>query len=105
MFYKKEDIDSHFICPFCSETLRDPRILSCGISVCHECIQNRIDSDTQELECSSCMKNHSPPNKEEGFCPNVVLSKLIETKAKLRAQCLAEEKRVEIDGYLNEILY
>jgi len=31
--------------------------------------------------------------------------KLIETKAKLRAKCLAEEKRMEIDSYLNEILY
>ncbi len=81
MFYKKEDIDSHFICPFCSETLRDPRILRCGISACHECIQNRIDPDTQELECSSCMKKHSPANNEEGFYSNVVFSRLIETKA------------------------
>ena len=30
---------------------------------------------------------------------------LIETKASLRAKCLAEEKRLEIDGYMNEILY
>ena len=31
--------------------------------------------------------------------------KLIETKAKLRAKNLAEEKRLEIDKYMNEILY
>jgi hypothetical protein len=81
MFYKKEDIDSALICLYCDNNLRDPRILPCGASACHECIQSRIDTNSQELECLICHKKHVPQNKEEGFFPNLALLKIIESKS------------------------
>jgi hypothetical protein len=80
MFYKKEDVDSALICSFCSEVLRDPRILPCGISACHECIQSKSNADT-ELDCLFCKGKHLPPDRGDNFYPNLSLLKLIESKA------------------------
>jgi hypothetical protein len=80
MFYKKEDVDSALICPFCSEILRDPRLLPCGSSACHECIQNRSDNEYQ-VDCLACKNKHAPIDKVNGFYPNNIVLKLIESKA------------------------
>jgi hypothetical protein len=79
MFYRKEEIDSALICSFCSETMRDPRILPCGTSACHECIRSRSNAD-YELECLYCTEKHTAPNQERGFYPNMCLQKILESK-------------------------
>ncbi len=73
MFYKKEDVDSHLICPLCSEFFRDPWLLPCGMSACHECIR--------AIKCPDCKQQHTPADKSHGFLTNKILLKLIESKS------------------------
>jgi hypothetical protein len=100
MFYKKQDVDSALICSFCSEILRDPRILPCGTSACHECIQSRSNAEN-ELECTFCKRKHVSMDSESGFCPNLALQKLIESKA---ANITIDHQKVEtLESKLAEI--
>ncbi len=69
------------ICSICSKTMRDPRILPCGKSACHECIQSRVNAATFELECLNCKKQHLAPNRVDGFYLNMGLQVIIEAKA------------------------
>jgi hypothetical protein len=106
MFYKKEDVDSVLVCSLCSEILRDPRILPCGESACHECIQVRSDANSKLSHCPNCQKSHTPSSKKNGFVPNLALVKLVQSKAEnvsrdqkvehLRAKL--EEMRTSCEG-------
>jgi hypothetical protein len=81
MFYKKEDVESALICTFCSNIFKDPRLLPCGISACHECILSRCDLNKQ-FTCLSCDEEHQPTNKEGIFYPNKSLVKIITANAR-----------------------
>ena len=80
MFYKKEDVASSLICPLCSNIFRDPRIIPCSTSACHECIQSRSDAN-MKLKCPACDEEHQPPSRGGVFCPNKALIKIIAANA------------------------
>jgi hypothetical protein len=98
MFYKKEEVDSVLICPLCTGILRDPRILPCGTTACHSCIQQRSDSENQ-FECQTCREKHQP-SRPEGFFPNKIVLKLIESKA---SDVYRGEKVERLKSMLDEI--
>jgi hypothetical protein len=80
MFYQADNIDSILICEVCDIKLVDPRLLPCGKSVCHRCVDILADSDKKRIECQNCGKTHEIP--DEGFPKNSALQKLLEFKAK-----------------------
>jgi hypothetical protein len=81
MFYRKEEVDSVLMCSICSDIFQDsdPRILPCGESACHNCIQSSSDANN-ELECQICKEKHKPAS-DKGFPRNLGLSRLTKTKA------------------------
>jgi hypothetical protein len=80
MFYQADKIESILICEVCDNKMVDPRILPCGKSVCHRCVDILADSDKNRVKCQNCAKTHEIP--DEGFPKNSALQKLLEFKAK-----------------------
>ena len=68
MFYQADNIDSILICEVCDIKLVDPRLLPCGKSVCHRCVDILADSDKKRIKCQNCGKTHEIP--DEGFPKN-----------------------------------
>jgi hypothetical protein len=80
MFYQADKIESILICEVCDNKMVDPRILPCGKSVCHRCVDILADSDKKRVKCQNCAKTHEIP--DDGFLKNLALQKLLEFKAK-----------------------
>jgi hypothetical protein len=80
MFYQCEDVD---VCGICSKIYVDPRILPCGESACHACIQNVIQNDPMKtaFDCKFCQGRHEAPPGNQGFYLNLGMSKLIKANA------------------------
>jgi hypothetical protein len=94
MFYQADKIDSVLICDVCDNKMVDPRLLPCGRSVCHRCVDILADTDKKKIKCQNCAKTHQIP--DEGFPKNVTLQKLLEFEAKevLRSSHIEEFKKV-----------
>jgi hypothetical protein len=82
MFYKKEDDDLILLCAICLDVFQDddPRILPCGQSACHKCIQKLNDNSESKFKCSFCNDNHRSATKK-GFPLNLIALKLLRAKA------------------------
>jgi hypothetical protein len=80
MFYQAEKIDSILICKICENKMVDPRILPCGKSVCHRCVDILADTDKKKINCESCAKIHEIP--EEGFLINQIVQEMLKCEAK-----------------------
>ena len=81
MFYQADKIDSILICDVCDNKLVDPRLLPCGKSVCHRCVDVLADSDKKRIKCQNCAKIHEI-QIDVGFPKNLALQKLLEFEAK-----------------------
>jgi hypothetical protein len=93
MFYKEEDVANVIKCGICSQTYKDPRLLPCGESACHECIIDSIlRNQEKQFECVFCKEIHQPCYKNSEFYPNKGLYKLVEKKA---------EEVYRFEGYEN----
>lgn len=68
------DFEEALTCFICSSRLVDPRILPCGQTACHECIQSLTTKN--KFGCKKCGSNHEIPSKS-GFPSNLMASKLI----------------------------
>jgi hypothetical protein len=80
MFYQADKIDSILICDVCENKMVDPRLLPCGKSVCHRCVDLLADTDKKRIKCQNCAKTHEIP--DEGFLKNLAIQKLLEFEAK-----------------------
>jgi hypothetical protein len=80
MFYQADKIDSILICDVCKNKMVDPRILPCGKSLCHRCVDLLIDTEKKRIKCQNCAKIHEIP--DDGFPKNLALQKLLECEAK-----------------------
>jgi hypothetical protein len=80
MFYQAEKIDSILICKICENKMVDPRILPCGMSVCHRCVDLIADTDKKRIKCQNCAKTHEIP--KEGFCINQLAKEMLKCEAK-----------------------
>jgi hypothetical protein len=72
----------------------DPRLLPCGKSVCHRCVDLLADTEKKRMKCQNCAKTHEIP--DDGFLKNVTLQKLLEleTKEVSRSNHIEEFKKV-----------
>jgi hypothetical protein len=50
MFYQADKIDSILICSVCDNKMVDPRILPCGRSVCHRCVDVIADKEKKRIK-------------------------------------------------------
>ena len=80
MFYQADKIDSILICKICDNKMVDPRLLPCGKSLCHRCVDFLADTEKKRIKCENCAKIHEIPN--DGFLKNFALQKLLEFEAK-----------------------
>jgi hypothetical protein len=80
MFYQADKIDSILICSVCEKKMVDPRLLPCGMSVCHGCVDAIADTDKKRIKCQPCAKTHIIP--DDGFLKNLALQKLLDFEAK-----------------------
>jgi hypothetical protein len=80
MFYQADKINNISICKICENKIVDPRILPCGRSVCHRCVDLIADTDKKRIKCQHCGKIHEIP--DDGFLKNLALQELLECEAK-----------------------
>jgi hypothetical protein len=59
----------------------DPRLLPCGKSVCHRCVDILADTYKKRIKCENCAKIHEIP--DEGFPKVLALQELLECEAKV----------------------
>ncbi len=63
MFYQADQINSVLICEVCENKMVDPRLLPCGKSVCHRCVDQLFDTSKKRIKCQSCAKILKYPTK------------------------------------------
>ena len=74
MFYEENNISDLSNCSKCNERLDEPRVLSCGDTICSLC-QSTIHVNNRQYMCIICDKSHFMP--EEGLPVNKGLQKLL----------------------------
>jgi hypothetical protein len=79
MFFQEHDINELLNCQQCKKRFEDPRVLSCGESICSNCLVELIGQQSVnlkgKLKCCYCTKEHVVP--EEGFPTSKHLEKLL----------------------------
>jgi uncharacterized protein YoxC len=99
MFYQAEKIDSILICKICENKMVDPRILPCGKSVCHRCVDILADTDNNRIRCQSCAQIHEIP--VGGFYINQLAQEMLECEANEVLQSNHIEEFKKFLGILN----
>ncbi len=72
--FKLNEFKEIFFCKYCEKSLKDPILLPCGESICHEHV-DKINS----IKCPSCPETHDEP--VNGFTINRALREMIEIGA------------------------
>ena len=80
MFFQADAINIILNCEVCEHKMVDPRLLPCGKSVCHGCVDAIADKGKKRIECENCTKIHDIP--DDGFPKSLALQKLLECGAK-----------------------
>jgi len=80
MFFQADAINSILICKICDNKMVDPRILPCGMSVCHRCVDLIADTNKKRIKCENCAKIHEIP--DEGFCINQIAQEMLKFEAR-----------------------
>jgi predicted house-cleaning noncanonical NTP pyrophosphatase (MazG superfamily) len=80
MFYQADAINNILICEVCENKMLDPRLLPCGRSVCHRCVDILAETGNMKIKCQNCAKTHQIP--DEGFLKNLALQELLSCEAK-----------------------
>jgi hypothetical protein len=99
MFYQAEKIDSILICTICDNKMVDPRLLPCGKSVCHRCVDFLADTDKKKIKCQNCAKTHEIP--VGGFYINQLAQEMLECEANEVLQSNHIEEFKKFLGILN----
>jgi len=80
MFFQADAINSILICKVCDNKIKDPRLLPCGRSVCHRCVDLIADTEKKRIKCQNCGKIHEIP--DEGFYINQIVQEMLNCEAK-----------------------
>jgi uncharacterized protein YoxC len=99
MFYQAEKIDSILICTICDNKMVDPRLLPCGKSVCHRCVDFLADTAKKKIKCQNCAKTHEIP--VGGFYINQLAQEMLECEANEVLQSNHIEEFKKFLGILN----
>ena len=100
MFYEASRIECIILCKICDQKLDDPRLLPCGRSVCHKCVDVLLDTDRQRIKCFYCAKTHDLP--KDGFAPNLELSNLLELKPSKAFRSELTSELIEVSNSIQE---
>jgi hypothetical protein len=94
MFYQADKIETILICTICDNKMVDPRLLPCGMSVCHRCVDILADTDKNRIKCQNCAKTHEIP--DEGFYINQIVQEMLKFEAKevLQSNHIKEFKKL-----------
>ena len=69
--FKFEKLQTLFNCKLCSELLREPVLLPCGVSIC-----KFHSSEITGVKCEFCKKPHTLP--ESGFAENKLVQSMLD---------------------------
>ncbi|UJR25954.1 hypothetical protein I4U23_007302 [Adineta vaga] len=64
-------------CPVCLTSYTEPRLLPCGHTYCHQCLDRLMQDDNDVVTCPECRKQHIVPD-DGVFPPNFVVRNLLE---------------------------
>ncbi|VDK70739.1 unnamed protein product [Anisakis simplex] len=79
---------AEIICPICMDTYDDPRTLSCGHSICNNCVEHmKATAKNNTIRCFACRKATTIP--AAGLPVNFGLKDAIETLEKARQLSLS----------------
>jgi hypothetical protein len=94
MFFQADAINSILICKICENKMVDPRLLPCGMSVCHRCVDILADTDKNRIKCQNCGKIHEIP--DGGFYINQLAQEMLKFEAKevLQSNQIEEFKKL-----------
>lgn len=79
LFFEENQINELIICPYCKNKYDDPRIVNCGASFCHQCIELLIKDDKNSFLCPVCQVVHVKQLDE--YFKNTNLAKLCDKQA------------------------
>ena len=79
LFFEENQISELVICPYCQNKYDDPRIVNCGASLCHQCIELLIKDDKTSFRCPVCQAVHVKQLAE--YFKNTNLAKLCDKQA------------------------
>lgn len=79
MFYREDEINNELLCRKCGKKFDDPRLLSCGETLCNKCILSLVNSQTNQFECLFCGDNHKLSTE---LPENKLIQKLVGIKSK-----------------------
>ena len=93
MFFQADAINKVLVCKICENKMVDPRILPCGKSVCHRCVDFLTDKEKNKIKCKYCGKDHEIP--DGGFYINQLAQEMLkcEAKAVFRSNQIEEFKK------------
>jgi hypothetical protein len=94
MFYQVDAINTILICTVCDNKMVDPRLLPCGKSICHRCVDIIAETGKKRIKCQNCAKIHVIPHG--GFFKNLALQELLECeeKAVLQSNQIGDFKKL-----------
>jgi hypothetical protein len=94
MFFQADAINNILICKICDNKMVDPRLLPCGMSVCHRCVDIIAETDKKKIKCQNCAKIHEIP--DEGFYINQIVIEMLKCEAKevLQSNHIEEFKKL-----------
>jgi Ran-binding protein 1 len=82
MFYQEAEIGDLLKCPKCKEKFTDPRFLTCGQTMCSNCIDELFDKQSNSIKCSLCNQIHQIPIGMDGFVSNKLILQLLGVQPK-----------------------
>jgi len=57
-----------------------PRVLRCGHTLCHQCVENNLPLEKRKFQCPFCrMEQPTPPNRAEGIPVNYTVVDFLQT--------------------------
>ena len=90
-------VDHILNCPCCGQVYEDPRILTCGKSICNDCAQTLVQNKKSNcIKCPICRMFHRIP--KHGFIQNYELAQL----SKLKTCSIADEFRAHLETIQNK---
>ena len=99
MFYRQDNVNSILICGICDQKYKDPRVLPCGSTICHNCylvLKDQSDKNGH-FKCNFCNEFHDSS-------ANLPVNKSVVDLLKCQPQAVVQSQKVaELNILLEKI--